>query len=143
MRDIKFRGKRIDNNEWVYGNLIKGENCYISTKEDFYNAVVTPNGRMCTVINIVQPDTIGQFIMKDLNENDVYENDYIYFEETECGEAGTTIDYSWIAKIVIRHFTVCFVDVNTGDEMFLIDMHNDGIIDGTLIDYKEERYENK
>ena len=25
MREIKFRGKRIDNGEWVYGNLLKFE----------------------------------------------------------------------------------------------------------------------
>ena len=26
MRKIKFRGKRIDNGEWIYGNLIKNIN---------------------------------------------------------------------------------------------------------------------
>ena len=25
MREIKFRGKRIDNNEWIYGYLVKSE----------------------------------------------------------------------------------------------------------------------
>ena len=39
MREIKFRGKRIDNKEWVYGYLYKlplpnGEACMILTQDN-------------------------------------------------------------------------------------------------------------
>ena len=73
MREIKFRGKRKDNNEWVYGNLVfnanKTERCFIiedciinyenndKTIKDFINEYVE-----------VIPQTIGQFTgLKDKN----------------------------------------------------------------------------
>lgn len=74
MRTIKFRGKRIDNGEWVYGDLITGQghefgNRYILPQTHFY-----PSG--CDSLDgwKVNPETVGQFI--DLNE--LYEHDIIH-----------------------------------------------------------------
>ena len=66
MRTIKFRGKRIDNGEWVYGSLIGEE--YIGSVNRSYE---------------VDPETVGQFTGKiDDKEREVYEHD-IYFNEIE------------------------------------------------------------
>jgi len=62
MREIKFRGKRVDNGEWVYGDLHKGfitGNRYIDGRE-------------------IHPETVGQFTgLKDKNEVEIYEGDIV------------------------------------------------------------------
>jgi len=76
MREIKFRGKSVKTGEWVYGYLIKGEHCYILTKDDFYNAVVSIDGHMSTFVDIVIPESVGQYInLHDDKKIEMYEKD--------------------------------------------------------------------
>lgn len=66
MRDIKFRGKRIDNGEWVYGYLVPWNNQSYQSQE-----------RMCIRTGIidtaeVDPETVGQFTgIKNVYEGDI------------------------------------------------------------------------
>lgn len=65
-----FRGKRLDNGEWLYGDLMHDnhDGCY-----------VYPND--CTGLyteNKVDPDTVGQFTgMKDRHGKKVFEGDIV------------------------------------------------------------------
>ena len=64
MRQIKFRGKSIYNNEWVYGNLrIFGERAYISAIDSHAQSEV-------------HLSTVGQFTgLTDCKRNPIYEGD--------------------------------------------------------------------
>lgn len=70
MREIKFRGKRIDNGQWVYGYLVKQFGVfkiYDDSSEDFGDW-----------IHEVNPETIGQFTgLKGKDYNEIYEGDII------------------------------------------------------------------
>ncbi|MGV0847422.1 YopX family protein [Empedobacter falsenii] len=75
MREILFRGQRIDNGEWVYGQYLKRE---YSGFTDY--SVWTPKGTIP-----VKPESIGQFTgLLDKNRNKIFEGDK--FQGDENGE---------------------------------------------------------
>lgn len=76
MRQILFRGKRVDNGEWVYDNSV----LFFSEKTKIYGAL--NEWREIEVI----PETVGQFTgLTDKNGKKVFEGDVVEYAGS-CGE---------------------------------------------------------
>ena len=88
MRDIKFRGKSIDNREWVYGDLLiqkNSEQCLIRTYDTELQEYV---------FHEVSPETVGQYIgFKDDCNKEIYEGDIV-----KCYVDGK----QYLAKVLFR-----------------------------------------
>lgn len=77
MREIEFRGKRIDNGEWVYGSLITA---IVSKKNKSINTFIKLQDAVETNLEtfVVKPESIGQFTgLLDKNSNKVFEGDKV------------------------------------------------------------------
>jgi hypothetical protein len=105
MNNYKFRGKRIDNGEWVYGLLIRVpkrytaiDYCTIGKKleTELYIQVLTIENN-CELLNQykVIPESVGQYIGEnDINNKEIYTGCIVKYKivsKWECEEENKDI----------------------------------------------------
>ena len=98
-REIKFRGKGINNGEWIYGSLVVEEDRYYivlsindNIKRDDYDVY------MFEVI----PETIGQYTgIHDNFGNKIYDGDIVYVRSED---ENAIIEWDDITARFIIHF---------------------------------------
>lgn len=114
MRDIKFRGKRTDNGEWIEGYYYKAKYC--RTDDELCDYITVPHPKEYNEPSshyIVNPDTIGQYTgLTDKNGKRIFEGDMIKPFDDEIdkmvvefrigqfllclyGERGYMAEYGW------------------------------------------------
>ena len=93
MREIKFRGKRLDNGEWVYGSLIIDD---VSGKYFIVLSVTESEktgqeGCLYCVTYEVDPASVGQYTgRKDIHGREIYEGDVVSWRDSD---KNTRINY--------------------------------------------------
>jgi len=101
MRAIKFRGKSIDTDDWIYGHYTVVEQCQLGVKSIHHMIGYDYD------YNEVDPETIGQYTgLVDSEGVEVYEGDTIHCVSGYCGD-------TWIEEF---NGKICF---NEGE--FIID----------------------
>jgi uncharacterized phage protein (TIGR01671 family) len=120
MREIKFRGKGLENGIWVYGSLILSK-LYADGKRNAWirEESYLPLGGISTpTVDFIQvdPKTIGQFTgYRDKNKKDIYADDImrlVYIHDAGRGwrsksnEIGKVyFDANWGVKFDCRDFS--------------------------------------
>lgn len=92
-REIKFRGKRTDNDKLVYGYYF-----YDSIKDKHFILTQSPTGAILE--NKVKPETVSQYIgRKDKNGKEIYHGDRVKLPVDRVGSCSG----NWYRKTNVHH----------------------------------------
>lgn len=137
MREILFRGKSVDDNEWVYGGLcidaveqLRGVDAGANAFIRFYD-VETKKMKMVEV----HRETVGQFTgLKDKNGKKIFEGDIVLMPAYSRGKHKTTV-YFKDGKFAVDGSNYPFKDIKDFD---LISLSKSIEVIGNIHDKEEQ-----
>lgn len=130
IREIKFRGKRLDNGEWIYGNLVIDSDGKRAEIWD-YASFKSKNGAF--TYKEVDIKTVGQFIgLEDKNKKEIFQGDIFIAGDPE-------IQYE------VKYIGCQFVGNQIGNKsLFGIDFHKEHVeIVGNIHENSELKLKSK
>ena len=107
LEDIKFKAKRLDNGEWVYGSLIR------STAGVKERAYIVDNFSSMSDYSVVgiDPSSICQFTgLTDCKGNEIWEGDIVEFEIYDLYKIEAVIEYTnsgYVAVVDGISYSLC------------------------------------
>lgn len=112
----KFKGKRLDNNEWIYGDIIHCTPKRIMIcPQNQYHEDGDFKGEY--IGKEVDPATVGQYINKnDDNDNEIFKGDICKI--TSC------LDEVYIGEVVWNEASLCWA-VDIGEDLYCFYEIND------------------
>ena len=90
MREIKFRAKMIDSDEWVYGGGV-----WIFKEHEFKTALFGEDIYGHPILHIIKSETIGGFTgLHDKNDKEIWEGDIVkYWRSPICRDEISDVKY--------------------------------------------------
>jgi uncharacterized phage protein (TIGR01671 family) len=129
-KEILFRGKRIDNGEWVYGDLFTGEHPSITWWERIEDVDGHPSFELDCAD--VEPETVGQYTgLKDRNGQRVFHKDLWHFH-------GLTYTVEWDEEYAMFYLKHPSERATCDDHMKLFVLYQGEIV-GTAFERKAEK----